>query len=541
MPKPFLLSRSSGLFVRFNVPLDLQAAVGRECLVRSLRGLRGDHARLVAARLGYALAQAFDRLRTNGADMDTKKIVDAALAAAARGEHRPYEVNIPGVGTIRADSPEDHARALEALAAMRVAIPGLAAGQAPGVSALAVPPAGPMLRASAAKFLEHCRSLKKSPATLLETDHSVRLFCDLNDDVPMASVGVDHIDTFRAALAVWPARARVLPEYRGLSARQIIAKAKKKAHERGPGLGLRTVEKHLDRLRTFFNWAVQRREMSHNPLAGLRLQSTAAKYAPTRRGFRVEELAALFDPARRSDKCADDPHYFWIPMVALFTGARLGEIAQLTLTDLDQVAGVWGVHITSESSKSLKNAQSRRFIPLPNRLLALGLLDYVQDLKAQGVSELFPGGSANAKNGLGDRISKWFNRTYLRKSCGLADPEICFHSFRHTFLSAADRLGISESQVGALTGHAARSVQARHYIDAATVSERKERIDRIADALQVPALSGYEPGQFDAYFDALRRAAMRAERVAARLARSAKQRAGMGRGRKREGTTPRAP
>jgi integrase len=477
MPKPFLLSRSSGLFVRFNVPLDLQAVVGRECLVRSLRGLRGDHARLVAARLGYALAQAFDRLRANGADMDIKKTVDAALAAADRGEHRPYEVIVPGVGTIRADSPEDHARALEALAAMRVAIPGLAPGQAPAAFATAAPSSAPMLRASAGKFLEHCRSLKKSPATLLETDHSVRLFCDLNDDMPMASVGVDQIDAFRATLAVWPARARVLPEYRGLTARQIIAKAKRKAAERGPGLGLRTVEKHLDRLRTFFNWAVQRREMPP-PLSGLRLQSTAAKYAPTRRGFRVEELAALFDPARRTDKCADDPHYFWIPTVALFTGARQGEIAQLTLTDLDQVAGVWGVDITSESSKSLKNAQSRRFIPLPDRLLALGLLDYALDLKAQGTTELFPGGSVNAKNGLGDRISKWFNRTYLRKSCELTDPEICFHSFRHTFLSAADRLGISESQVGALTGHAARSVQARHYIDAATVPERKERIDR---------------------------------------------------------------
>lgn len=506
------------------MPLDLQAAVGRECLVRSLRGLRGDHARLVAARLGYALAQAFDRLRTNGADMDTKKIVDAALAAAARGEYRPYEVTVPGVGTIRADSPEDHARALEAFAAMRIATPGLAPDQVPAAFVAAAPSSVPMLRASADKFLAHCRSLNKSPATLLETDHSVRLFCDLTDDVPMASVGVDHIDTFRAALAVWPARARVLPEYRGLTARQIIAKAKKKAAERGPGLGLRTVEKHLDRLRTFFNWSVQRREMPHNPLAGLRLQSTAAKYAPTRRGFRVEELALLFDPVRRADKCADDPHYFWIPTVALFTGARLGEIAQLTLTDLDQVAGAWGVHITSESSKSLKNAQSRRFITLPDRLLSLGLLDYAQDVKAQGITELFPGGSVNAKNGLGDRISKWFNRTYLRKACGVADPEVCFHSFRHTFLSAADRLGISESQVGALTGHAARSVQARHYIDAATVPERKERIDKISASLVVPVLAAYQPEQFAKFFARLKQQVQRAQVVAERNKRGKKKR-----------------
>lgn len=45
-------------------------------------------------------------------------------------------------------------------------------------------------------------------------------------------------------------RARILPERRGLTARQIIVKTKETAVERRPGLGLRTVEKRLDRLRT---------------------------------------------------------------------------------------------------------------------------------------------------------------------------------------------------------------------------------------------------------------------------------------------------
>lgn len=513
MPKALLLRRPDGLYARFKLPADLRAQLGQLFLVRSLRGERGDAARLTAARLGYALGETIERVRKGGPDMDAKKAIEAALAAAAAGRTRDYTIDIPGVVSLRADGEHDHARAMEALASLRDSL-----ARTPAPPAQQSPPAGPLLRASADKFLEHCRQVNKSAATLLETDHSVNLFCDLIDNVPMASIGAEQIDTFRSALAVWPARARLLPEYRGLTARQIVAKARKTPGRSG-GLGVRTVEKHLDRLRTFFNWAVHRREMTHNPLTGLRLQTTAEKYTHTRRGFRPEELAALFDPERRASLCSGDPHYFWIPTMALFTGARLGEIAQLRVNDLDQVGEIWGIHITAESSKALKNAQSRRFIPLPERLLAMGLLDYAQAMRASGTYELFPGGAVGSKNGPGDKVSKWFNRTYMRKACGLGDGETSFHSFRHTFLSAADRLGISETQVGALTGHAARSVQARHYIDAATVPERKERIDRIANAFPLPPLTAYRTDQFTQYLAELQLKQRRAEAVAKRAVR----------------------
>ena len=60
MPKPLFLRRPSGLYARFLVPVDLRAEVGSRFLVRALPGLRGDAARLVAARLGLALSEAFD-------------------------------------------------------------------------------------------------------------------------------------------------------------------------------------------------------------------------------------------------------------------------------------------------------------------------------------------------------------------------------------------------------------------------------------------------------------------------------------------------
>jgi hypothetical protein len=47
MPKPLLLKRRSGLYVRFLVPGDLQGQIGSRFILRSLQGARADGARLI--------------------------------------------------------------------------------------------------------------------------------------------------------------------------------------------------------------------------------------------------------------------------------------------------------------------------------------------------------------------------------------------------------------------------------------------------------------------------------------------------------------
>ena len=446
-----------------------------------------------------------------------KKLLEAALAAAAQGDIRKYEIDVPGVVSVRADGPDDHKRALEALDRMRVVIPGLPRFAMPAQKT------GPMLHAAITGFLQRFRQTSRAPATLLETAHTLELFRDLVDDVPLANVGNEQTDVFREAMSHWPARARVFPQFKNLSARAIVAKGKSMPEV--PKLQVRTVEKHLDRLRVFFNEAVKRRELAHNPLHGVRLQTTAAKYEPVRRAFRAHELLLVFDPARRA-KLAHDPMYFWFPPLGLFLGGRLRELAELTVFGVEQLPeiNVWGLHIL----EGRKNSQSKRFVPLPDRVLAMGFLDYIEDVKAAGFEAAFPGGSVNAKNGAGDRVSRWFNRTYLDKACGLDDPQLCFHAFRNTQQTAADVLKISESQIAPISGHAPRSVQARHYIDPATVKARKKRLDRIANHYQLPPLAPYRRGQFDEYFAEVRANEKHTEAKAARAATAAREKAKRG-------------
>jgi integrase len=482
------MQRPSGIYVRLLLPAVLRPLVGQRFIVRSLGDLRNDAARLAAACLGYALRKAAAAAAA-GEAMD-KKLLEAALAAAARGDIREYKIDIPGVGSIEADGPEEHGRAMEMLRAMQ-------GSRSHG------PATGPMLHEALDRFLEQFKRKNLAPATIRETAHSITLFHDLVDDVPLWDVGHQQLDFFEDAIAHWPTNARVLPAYKGLDTRAIVARGR--ADPDVPKIGWRTVDKHRDRLAVFFNDVLSRREVPFNPLANRSNRPpSAAKYTPTHRAFRPEELHRIFDPALREAHCSDDAHFFWLPLLCLFTGARLNEIARLRVIDLEHFDGsVWGVHITPEAGR-LKNAQSRRFVPLPDRLLDLRFVAYAQDTAAAGFKELFPGGSTTSQNGPGNRLSKWFNRTYLDRVCGLADPALCFHSFRHTLITTADRLGLSEESVAPITGHAPRSVQSRHYIAKPSMLERKARLDLIAQALDLPKLENYMRGQFDGYFRRVR-------------------------------------
>jgi integrase len=443
-------------------------------VVRSLGRRPDHHARFTAAAFGYALAEAIVALRHGDGDMDAKKLIDSALSAAARGEVRPYELTIPGVVSLKADGPEDHARALESIGLLSELFPHLKVHPAPATALPALPagPAGPMLHAAIDRFVKTFGASGRAPATVEETEHTLSLFRDLIDDCPVSEVGTEHVDRFRDALALWPARARVMGEFKGLNAREVIEKAQGRGM---PGLSVRTVDKHLDRLRVFFNALVKRRELTHNPLADVRLQTSAAKYVPKRRGFEPHELAALFDPERRKQHTDGDALFYWVPLLMLYTGARRDEIVFLDASDLEEIQGCWGIHIT----KRLKNPQSRRFVPLPQCVLDLGLREHADAMKAAGSKRLFPGGAKASDDGQGKRVSKWFNRTYL-KACGIEDAAVCLQSFRNTLLTAADRLGISEAQIGPIVGHGPRTMQQKHYIDLPTLCERRQRIERIA-------------------------------------------------------------
>ncbi|MGC3519543.1 site-specific integrase, partial [Pseudomonas aeruginosa] len=109
----------------------------------------------------------------------------------------------------------------------------------------------------------------------------------------------------------------------------------------------------------------------------------------------------------------------------------------------------------SREDQSLKNANSRRVIPLHPSLIEQGLLQYAESVRANGADRLFPELDA-VRGKLGHAPSKWFSR--YKTKLGITDPRKTFHSFRHTFIDDLRDAGVQDSLIKRMVGHEDSSV-----------------------------------------------------------------------------------
>ena len=128
---------------------------------------------------------------------------------------------------------------------------------------------------------------------------------------------------------------------------------------------------------------------------------------------------------------------YWLQWLALYSGARLGEMAPLLTKDIFRShGGVWVMHITELGSDTqlTRNAGSMRVVPIHSKLIEKGFLDYHAFVVGAGSSRLFPELERDTRGYFG-AASKFLN-AYLRKIGVKVDKNTKFHSFRHTIADA---------------------------------------------------------------------------------------------------------
>ena len=178
-----------------------------------------------------------------------------------------------------------------------------------------------------------------------------------------------------------------------------------------------------------------------------------------REPFDASELQSIFDAplftAHVWPVGAKGPAGVWLPLLALFTGARQAEIAGLKVTNVqpDEGTGMPLLFIVAErkAGKRLKTKPSERVVPVHPQLVALGFLKYVEQRAREGANAwLFPTVAPDQLGAL-SAWAKWWGR-YLRTEVGVADTDKVFHSFRHGFQDALRLTTPDEELRDALAG-----------------------------------------------------------------------------------------
>lgn len=298
--------------------------------------------------------------------------------------------------------------------------------------------------------------------------------------------------------------------FKNLSRREAVELNKK---EEGKTVDIKTSTEHVLKVQAFFTWGLEHSEDPDkwgftkygNPCKDCKetiftadereMLETTAK---TRRSLSDEDLTKLFTGKMRSmgrlygygiSRFLGRYHY-WLPLLALFTGARANELAQLRLSDIVEKDGIMcidinaGEDIDGKRRKSTKTiTTSVRLVPIHSDLIALGFLEYVKELRSTGhwclFQEMNPQDVTRDSKTYNYEMVKWFIN--YRRACDVVENEkgkAVFHSFRHTMASRLLSAQIQDFVVSGILGHAQSSMTTRQYmtLETATLKEAIENM-----------------------------------------------------------------
>lgn len=294
-------------------------------------------------------------------------------------------------------------------------------------------------------------------------------------DIPVGDICDKHIQNYKTCMLTFPSHFGQAD--RGATATKMTAKeAMKELKDRQPQ-SHSTARKKYGFVKAFLNWASVDRCIREGADFANILPSKGGKkkgdggYVP----FTAKDLKKLFESPEYTDGF-DAPYKYWIPLIGLYTGARLNEIAQLEINDIVVVDGIrcFSINDTPDddesdgetdetaAQKSLKSAASNRHVPIHPELIKAGLDAYIEEVKQAGAKRLFESLTWNAKTHYGSNPSKDFREYTKLKGVYIARKKV-FHSFRRTLNEALQKDGMHLEHREQLLGHTSRSVNNTYY------------------------------------------------------------------------------
>lgn len=476
--EPRLVKQGRRWTFRARVPADLQAALGKREIWKSLGDVSHAEAVRLVRKESVRVDELFAVTRERLKPAPTVELTDSQLEQVARSVLHQLEAAAPPVPFDEQEREERHAAALEEAGLIgqstedaglqRVSI---AVSQKEGLPVAENSRTFPRLvEAVQRAFVEHyLRDADRTalvservsdplfegvkmggpaPVRLLTLSRAIELYLG---DVERAHLAPKTLASYKAKLGTI---AELIGPERPISeivretvkdARDTLLKLPPNATKHFPGVPLRKVVEmatadklpamspksaalYTECLSGLFRWLVREELARHNPAEGLK--GPKLDEETDRRPFTVEELNTLFAApvfAGRKTK----GWMYWLPRVALFTGARFAELLGLQAADVVEKEGVWLFRIAPNEGRRIKTSTSRRLVPIHPELVRLGFLEYTAGLRKDGL--LFPdaAGPRNMLTAQNKKIGRALRAI-------ISDKDVVFHSIRHTWKDAAD-------------------------------------------------------------------------------------------------------
>ena len=318
---------------------------------------------------------------------------------------------------------------------------------------------------------ERLAARKKRPDTITQDRKVVEQFAEfIGHTRSVRSITTTDIREWIHTVAMLPPSYRLRKDCQGLTMREVAAKFQGAGEK---AVSSTTLNKYLSTVSPLFTWLKKKGYRDQgNPCDGLFYE--VDKGENRRPSLTTEQINVIlgsplfngFLRDGREDKKgnvrADDWRY-WIPLICLFTGTRIGEAAQLRIEDVQSKAGIWFLQIAhDETTGQATKSRKSRPVALHSTLQALGFLAFVDRQRERSEKDknpqLFPELEPNDRDQISGRPSRFW-RSYLTKiKVKHGGDGFGAHSFRHTL---SDRLRdegkLLDNEIAVALGHSLKS------------------------------------------------------------------------------------
>lgn len=340
------------------------------------------------------------------------------------------------------------------------------------------------------EYFEELKAGKEniSSDTLAKYRTAITDFIEVVGDRSSSEITFSDGKAFRSALLKTPSHRNSIPEYKNKSIQQLVALNL----PREKCLATDTISHRLKHVRRFFNWLKDMKHVAENPLENVSIESNSQP----RPAFSEKDLSRIFtspvfDLGHAKNKSVATQSRWWLLVLAAYTGARIGELCQLRLKDVEERDGLLCVSINDDDFKKLKTGAAKRLIPIHPVLIRLGITEYIDRLKANGEDRLLPTiPDATMTKKAGAAASDWFGQKYRPEYLrGFKEQGKVFHSFRHTFIQAAINADVELVKLQQMVGHESKEM-------GATMTYRGEgySANQLMDQLNKVVLKGVDVG-----------------------------------------------
>ncbi|WP_186766593.1 hypothetical protein [Puniceibacterium confluentis] len=218
---------------------------------------------------------------------------------------------------------------------------------------------------------ENRRADSWQPGTFDKKEAALEALVELlGEDRMMTSITKADAQEVKRVLLELPANKNKNPHTRHLSLREATTVRDVTK------LSSVTVNGYISIYQSFYDWAAKNGHAHVNLFEGMRVGRSNSRTTPQRQAFKPEALKAVQDELIHNTKgLVKSGSHKWATLIAVYSGARLNEVCQLDVSDLQQQDGTWIFNMMDEGegNKRFKNAASIRKVPVHAELIRLGL------------------------------------------------------------------------------------------------------------------------------------------------------------------------